>query len=89
MAIFEITIDDSLAPGIIATASLEGKEPEEVVEEYATSMATKVCQDLKVGPYYTGPIPPQFNANGTPYVAPIVEDEPALDTNDTTTGGEV
>jgi hypothetical protein len=31
-------------------------------------MATKVCQDLKVGPYYTGPIPPQFNADGTPYV---------------------
>jgi hypothetical protein len=88
MATFEITIDDSLAPGIIATASLEGKTPEEVVEEYATSMATKVCQDLKVGPYYAGPIPPQFNADGTPYVAPIVEDEPALETNDTNGGDE-
>jgi hypothetical protein len=88
MAEFIISIDDFLAPGIIATASLEGKTPEEVVEEYATSMATKVCQDLKVGPYYTGPIPPQFNADGTPYVAPIVEDEPALDTNDFN-GGEV
>jgi hypothetical protein len=89
MAEFIISIDDTLAPGIIATAILEGKEPEEVVSEYATGMATKVCQDLKVGPYYQGPIPPQFNADGTPYVAPIVEDEPALDTNDTTTGGEV
>jgi hypothetical protein len=89
MAEFIISIDDSLAPGIIATAILEGKQPEEVVEEYATSMATKVCQDLKVGPYYTGPIPPQFNADGTPYVAPIVEDEPALDTNDFNGGGEV
>jgi hypothetical protein len=69
MATFQITIDDTLAPGIIATAILEGKQPEEVVEEYATSMATKVCQDLKVGPYYTGPIPPQFNADGTPYTA--------------------
>jgi hypothetical protein len=78
MATFQITIDDNLAPGIIATAILEGKQPEEVVEEYATSMATKVCQDLKVGPYYTGPIPPQFNADGTPYVAPV----PPLD-NDT------
>jgi hypothetical protein len=39
-------------------------------------MATKVCQDLKVGPYYTGPIPPQFNADGTPYTAPT---EPALE----------
>jgi hypothetical protein len=83
MAEFIISIDDSLAPGIIATAALEGKTPEEVVSEYATGMATKVCQDLKVGPYYQGPIPPQFNADGTPYVAPIVEDEPALDTNDT------
>ena len=58
MASFLITIDDSLAPGIIATASL----------------ANKTCQDLKVGPYYLGPIPPQFNADGTPYVAPPVEE---------------
>ncbi len=74
MASFTIIIDDTLAPGIIATASLEGKTPEEVVTEYATSMATKVCQDLKVGPYYTGPIPPQFNADGTPYEAPVDND---------------
>ena len=67
MATFEITIDDSLAPGIIATASLEGKTPEEVVNEYAEALANKTCQDLKVGPYYLGPIPPQFNADGTPY----------------------
>jgi hypothetical protein len=78
MAEFIISIDNSLAPGIIATASLEGKTPEEVVEEYATSMATKVCQDLKVGPYYTGPIPPQFNADGTPYVAPPLDDNETL-----------
>jgi hypothetical protein len=89
MATFEITIDDSLAPGIIATASLEGKTPEDVVNEAAEAAATKACQDLKVGPYYTGPIPPQFNADGTPYVAPIVEDEPALETNDTNGEGEV
>ena len=75
MATFQITIDDSLAPGIIATASLEDKTPEEVVNEAAAAAATKACQDLKVGPYYTGPIPPQFNADGTPYVAPPVEEE--------------
>jgi hypothetical protein len=75
MAEFTITIDDSLAPGIVATAALEGKTPEEVVNEYAAALATKTCQDLKVGPYYTGPIPPQFNADGTPYVAPA-EPEP-------------
>jgi hypothetical protein len=83
MADFTISIDDTLVPGIVATAYAEGKQPEEVVSEYAAGMAIKVCQDLKVGPYYTGPIPPQFNADGTPYVAPIVEDEPALETNDT------
>ena len=76
MATFQITINDSLAPGIIATASLEGKTPEEVVNGYAEALANKTCQDLKVGPYYTGPIPPQFNADGTPYVAPA-EEEPA------------
>jgi hypothetical protein len=70
MAEFTITIADELAPGIVATAALEGKTPEEVVNEYAAALATKTCQDLKVGPFYTGPIPPQFNADGTPYVAP-------------------
>jgi hypothetical protein len=75
MATFNISIDDTLVPGIIATATLEGKQPEKVVEEYATSMATKVCQDLKVGPYYTGPTPPQFNADGSVYVLPVTEEE--------------
>lgn len=73
MATFQITIDDSLAPGIIATATLEGKTPDDVVNEYATALANKTCQDLKVGPYYQGPIPPQFNADGTPYEAAVGE----------------
>ena len=79
--IFQITIDDTLVPGIIATAYAEGKQPEQVVSDYATNLATKVCQDLKVGPYYVGPIPPQFNADGTPYVAPVADAEPTLDDN--------
>jgi hypothetical protein len=69
MTIFEIQIPTELLPGVIATAALEGKTPEEVVGEYAEAVARKACQDLKVGPYYTGPIPPQFNADGTPYIA--------------------
>ena len=81
MATFQITIDDSLAPGIIATATLEGKAPEDVVNEAAAAAATKACQDLKVGPFYVGPIEPQFNADGSPYVAPL--------TNDTTVEEEV
>jgi hypothetical protein len=76
MASFTITLDDTLVPGIIATANLEGKEPEIVVQEYANALANKTCQDLKVGPYYTGPTPPQFNQDGTPYVAPTPVVEP-------------
>ena len=79
MASFTITLDDQLVPGIIATANLEGKEPEIVVQEYANALAVKTCQDLKVGPYFTGPTPPQFNQDGTPYVAPVVEDVPAVE----------
>ena len=75
MAEFLISIDDSLAPGIIATATLEGKAPEDVVNEAAAAAATKACQDLKVGPFYVGPIEPQFNADGTPYTAPAEEPE--------------
>ena len=51
MAQFTITINDSLAHGIIAIASLEGKTPEDVVNEAAEAAATKACQDFKVGPY--------------------------------------
>jgi len=79
MANFTISIDDSLVPGIVATASLEGVTPEEVVGAYATTLATKICQDLKVGPYYVGPTPPQFNPDGTPYdpnwQPPVVDDD--------------
>jgi hypothetical protein len=30
---------------------------------------------MKVGPYYVGPVNPQFNQDGTPYVAPAEEPE--------------
>jgi hypothetical protein len=75
MAFFTIEVPDELAPGVIATAVLQDKQPEEVVQEYAIALATQTCQDMKVGPYYTGPINPQFNQDGTPYVAPAEEPE--------------
>jgi len=84
MASFQIDIDDALVPGIIATAYAEGRQPEEVVQEYAAVLATKTCQDLKVGPFYQGPIPPQFNADGTPYVPPA--DDPPVDPEPVTEG---
>jgi hypothetical protein len=70
---YSITIPEDLIPGIIATAALESQRtgqqitPEMVVQDAAIAQADKVCQDLRVGPYYTGPIPPQFNADGTPF----------------------
>ena len=67
MANYTISIPDELIPGIVATAYAEGKQPEAVLSEYALSLANKVCQDLKVGPYYTGPVWPQFNSDGTPF----------------------
>jgi hypothetical protein len=73
---YTISIPDDLTPGIVAIGYAEGRTPEEVVSAYAETAARKACQDLKVGPYYQGPIPPQFNADGTPYVAPA-EDPPA------------
>ena len=73
--LYQIDIPDELLPGIVATSYTEGKEPLQVVQDYAISLATKTCQDLKVGPYYEGPIIPQFNADGTPYVAPEVPSE--------------
>lgn len=68
MAQFNIDIPDDLTPGIVATAALENKQPEQVVLEYALALATKTCQDLKVGPFFVGPVLPQFNVDGTPYL---------------------
>lgn len=64
---FTISVPDELIPGIVAVAYAEGRQPADVAQSYAIAAATKACQDMKVGPYYEGPIPPQFNADGTPY----------------------
>ena len=70
---FTITIPEDLVPGITATAIAEstrlGKTvtAQMVVQQAAIEAATRVCQDLMVGPYFLGPIFPQFNQDGTPY----------------------
>lgn len=71
--IYSIEIPDELIPGIVATAYAEQKQPEQIVSDYALAVATKACQDLKVGPYYVGPVNPQFNADGSPYVEGVVQ----------------
>lgn len=87
MAQFTIDIDDSLIPGIVAIAYTEGKEPTDIIQEYAYSAANKACQDYQVGPYWIMP-EPRFNQDGTPYTPPLVEEEvvavPDPVVNDTT-----
>lgn len=61
---YTITIPDNLVPGIVATASVEGKTAEQVIGEYAVAVANKACQDLKVGPYYVGPSIPRLISDG-------------------------
>lgn len=73
---YTISIPDELVPGIVATAYAEQRQPSEVIATRAEAMARKACEDYKVGPYYVGPIPPDFNADGTPYVAPAEDPAP-------------
>jgi len=88
MAQFTLEIPDELLPALAAEFSIVsaagGTDATTAEEYFAASVVETVRQRAeiyKVGPYYTGPIPPQFNADGTPYVAPVV--------NDTTSGGGV
>ena len=87
MADFSLTIPDELLPALAAEFSIVsaagGTEATTVEEYFQASVVETVRQRAeiyKVGPYYVGPIPPQFNADGTPYEAPVVD-------NDTNGGG--
>lgn len=69
-----ITIPDELLPGLVAIAHAESTPeapltPEDVAQRYAEAAARKACQDMQVGPFWVMPHP-QFNQDGTPYVAP-------------------
>lgn len=73
-----ITIPDELLPGLVALAYAESTSeapitPEDVAQNYAIAAATKACQDMKVGPFYAGPINPQFGPDGLPFVPPSEE----------------
>jgi len=98
MADFSLTIPDELLPALTAEfliVSTGGGTEATSVEEYFAGSVVEIVRQraeiYKVGPYYTGPIPPQFNADGTPYVAPepeIEEDPLDNDTNQPGGGGE-
>ena len=98
MAQFQIDIPDELLPALAAEFSLvQGSTAAASPEEYfAASVVETVRQRAeiyKVGPYYAGPVDPQFNADGTVYGIASPEGdgdaEPALDDNDTDHPAEV
>lgn len=82
MAQFTIDIPDELLPALVAEFSIvQGSTTATTPEEYfAGSIVETVRQRAelyKVGPYFFGPVNPQFRADGKPfdYVDPI-EPEP-------------
>jgi hypothetical protein len=74
MADLQITIPDEFMPGLVAkmydlnkTREMPYTDLDEFLTDYATQLASGACLDFKVGPYWEWPVPPQFNADGTPY----------------------
>jgi hypothetical protein len=90
---FAIAIPDELLPALVAEFSLvQGSTTATTPEEYFTASVVETIRQraelYKVGPYYVGPVDPQFQADGKPYG--FVEPEP-VDNGDTTEpyGGDV
>ena len=78
MALFTIDMPDELLPALVVEfglvqGSTTATTPEEYFEASIVETVRQRAEIYKVGPYYIGPIPPQFNADGTPYVAPEPE----------------
>jgi hypothetical protein len=74
MAQFSLTIPDELLPALAAefaiVSAAGGTEATTAEEYFAASVVETVRQRAeiyKVGPYFVGPVDPQFNADGTPY----------------------
>jgi hypothetical protein len=85
MAQFTIDIPDELLPALVAEFSIvQGSTTATTPEEYfAASIVETVRQRAelyKVGPYFFGPVDPQFRADGLPfgYVDPIEPEEELL-----------
>ena len=92
MAQFQIDIPDELLPALEAEFSLvQGSTAATTAEEYFIGSVVETVRQraelYKVGPYYAGPVDPQFRQDGKPFgwVEPTPVD------NDTTEpdGGEV
>jgi len=92
MTQFTIDIPDELLPALEAEFSLvQGITAATTVEEYFIGSVVETVRQraelYKVGPYYVGPVDPQFRQDGKPFG--YVEPEPV--DNDTTEpdGGDV
>ena len=90
---FTIAIPDELLPALVAEFSLvQGSTTATTAEEYFTASVVETVRQraelYKVGPYYAGPVEPQFRQDGKPFG--YVDPEP-VDNGDTTEpdGGEV
>jgi hypothetical protein len=88
MAQFTLKLPDELLPALVAEFSLvkdftEAETPEAYFAASVVETVRQRAELYKVGPYFEGPKEPQFNQDGTPYVAPEPEiEEDPLD-NDT------
>ena len=90
MAQFTIEIPDQLLPALVVEfglvqGSTTATTPEEYFQASIVETVRQRAEAYKVGPYYVGPVDPQYNADGTPYVATMEEvvTEETLETQDT------
>ena len=74
MAQFSLTIPDELLPALVAEFSIvsgaggtEAATPEEYFAASVVETVRQRAEIYKVGPYFVGPVAPQFNADGTLY----------------------
>jgi hypothetical protein len=72
MALFQLEIPDELLPALQAEyllvgSSTEAASPEEYFAASVVETVRQRAEIYKVGPYYGGPVDPQFNADGTFY----------------------
>jgi hypothetical protein len=86
MAQFTVDIPDELLPALAAEFLLtQGSTPATTPEEYFAASVVEIVRQraeiYKVGPYYVGPVNPQFRADGKPYgyVDPVEPEELIVD----------
>lgn len=73
MVQLNIEIPDEYIPGVEAAKNAANKNGAAYAsaQDYATAVAAETalrwCEQYRVGQFWTGPLNPEFNADGTPY----------------------